>query len=176
MKNFIKIRKTGLVIAAIAALADQYTKWLALENLREGSLEILPGFFHFTLAFNRGVSFSFLGGIDTPIHLFGHQLSPSFYMPAALGLFALAASLFFIHWLGSSQKVLFQTSVGLILGGAVGNLIDRVNHGVVVDFLHFFYGNYHFPAFNVADSAICVGVALLLWDSMGQPKNGKKKR
>jgi signal peptidase II len=79
---------------------------------------------------------------------------------------AIAVTLVLLWWLRSADRPLLATAIGLVIGGAVGNIIDRVWFGAVVDFLYFHLGDHYFPAFNVADSAITIGVALLLIDSL----------
>jgi len=133
-------------------LADQITKWLVLARLRPWErLEITP-FFNVVLAFNKGAAFSFLagaGGWQTPL----------------LIAFALAAAVVVsLLLLRSPGRGLFCAGLALILGGAVGNVIDRLRFGHVVDFLDLHAGGWHWPAFNVADSAITVGAALLILD------------
>ena len=133
-------------------LADQITKWLVLARLRPWErLEITP-FFNLVLAFNKGAAFSFLagaGGWQTPL----------------LIAFALAAAIVVsLLLLRSPGRGLFCAGLALVLGGAVGNVIDRLRFGHVVDFLDLHGGGWHWPAFNVADSAITVGAALLILD------------
>jgi signal peptidase II len=140
-----------LVSLAIVA-ADQLTKWLVLERFAPGERLELTGFFNLVLAFNKGAAFSFLagaGGWQTPL----------------LVAFALAAAIVVsVLLLRSPGRSLFCAGLALILGGAVGNVIDRLRLGHVVDFLDLHAGGWHWPAFNVADSAITVGAALLILD------------
>ncbi len=134
---------------------DQYTKQLiaARFSLSE-SVELLP-FLNFTLAHNQGAAFSFLSDQD------GWQRA--FFIVVAL-----VVTLVLAAWLRRLGRGEWRTalSLSLVIGGAVGNLIDRLIHGYVIDFIDVYYGSWHWPAFNVADSAICVGVALLLLDAL----------
>jgi signal peptidase II len=146
-----RARPYFLVSLAIV-LADQITKWIVLGRLGPlDRLEITP-FFNLVLAFNKGAAFSFLagaGGWQTPL----------------LVAFALTAAVVVsVLLLRSPGRRLFCAGLALILGGAVGNVIDRLRFGHVVDFLDLHAGGWHWPAFNVADSAITVGAALLILD------------
>ncbi|SMF95823.1 signal peptidase II [Methylomagnum ishizawai] len=139
--------------AGVIAL-DQATKWLVDGSMRlYQSIELLP-FFQLTYLRNQGAAFSFLAQAG------GWQR----WFFIALGV---AASGFICYWLAKldQSKAWEAAAWALVLGGALGNLIDRSLYGYVIDFLDVFYGEWHFPAFNVADSAITVGVALLLLDS-----------
>lgn len=140
--------------------ADQLTKAWVRQSLAAGDVVVTP-FFNLVLAHNPGAAFSFLAGES------GWQR----WVFAAL---AVIASVWIAVLLRKcpSQK-LFCLALALILGGAVGNLIDRVATGLVTDFLDFHLGVHHWPAFNVADSGICVGAALLIWDALKPaPKAG----
>jgi signal peptidase II len=138
---------TGLWILIL----DQISKWSVLGMLqRRGTVELLP-FFDLQLAWNRGVSFG----------LFNHgdPLPPwVFVVVAAL----ISAGL--LTWLRKVDSVRLGVAIGAILGGAIGNSVDRLAHGAVVDFLHFHLADYSWPNFNVADSAIVIGVAIIILD------------
>lgn len=139
---------------AVVAL-DQLTKWLALVFLAgSGPLEVLP-FLNFTLVYNRGAAFGFLNRAS------GWQ--NTFFVAMAL-----IAAVYVIYLLQRQERGSRWTAAGLvlILGGAVGNLIDRLVHGYVIDFIDVYYGAWHFWAFNIADSAITVGAGLLIWDAV----------
>jgi signal peptidase II len=140
------------VLAAAIVAADQLTKWLVLARFAPGERVEVTGFFNLVLVFNKGAAFSFLAtapGWQTPL----------------LSAFALAAALIVsVLLLRSRERRLFSAGLALILGGAVGNLIDRLRFGHVVDFLDLHAAGWHWPAFNVADSAITVGAALLILD------------
>jgi signal peptidase II len=138
--------------AASAAIVviDQITKWVVLAHFAPGQrLELTP-FFNLVLVFNKGAAFSFLadaGGWQTPL----------------LVAFALGAAIIVsVLLVRSPERRLFRAGLALILGGAVGNVIDRLRFGHVVDFVDLHAGAWHWPAFNVADSAITVGAALLI--------------
>ncbi len=139
--------------AAAIVLADQLTKWLALAQLRPGEPVAVTSFFNLVLVFNRGAAFSFLA--DAP----GWQ--QPFFITVA---FVAAAVVSWMLWRQPSRRILC-VGLALILGGALGNVWDRIAYGHVVDFLDFHAFGWHWPAFNVADSAISVGAALLIADS-----------
>ena len=145
-----------LVLSGVIVLADQLTKLLILERFRFGErYGVLPGYFDLTLVFNTGAAFSFLADAG------GWQRW--FFLAIGLG-----ASAFILYLLArhGSQK-LFGLSLALILGGAIGNLIDRLLRGKVVDFLlAHWQERWFFPAFNVADAAITVGAVLLVLDEL----------
>ena len=147
-----------LWIAVLVVIADQVTKWLIRNRLGlHESLTVIPGFFDLTRVHNTGAAFGFLNPVDFP------------YKSVVLALVAVAA-LVGLAWysatLDASQRL---TRVGLafVLGGAAGNLIDRVTAGYVLDFVDIYRGDWHFWAFNVADAAINVGVALMILDLLG---------
>ncbi|MDP1682910.1 MAG: signal peptidase II [Burkholderiales bacterium] len=151
--------KRWLGISLAVIVLDQLTKLWIVGVFQYGDSLPLLSFFNLVHARNSGAAFSFLAGEG------GWQ---RFFF---IGI-ALAASLLIVHLLRKqAQERGFCFALSLILGGALGNLIDRVRFGYVIDFLDFYYAGYHFPAFNVADSAITVGAALLIWDSLH--KNAK---
>jgi signal peptidase II len=138
--------------SAAIVLADQLTKWAVLAHFAPGERRELTGFFNLVLVFNKGAAFSFLAdaaGWQTPILV-------SFALVAAVIVSVLLVR--------SPGRPLFCAGLALILGGALGNVIDRLRFGYVVDFLDVHAGAWHWPAFNVADSAITVGAALLILD------------
>jgi signal peptidase II len=141
-----------VAVAAVVLVLDQLTKLVALRRLELGIPQpVIDGFFSLTLVMNPGLAFGMLG--RTP---------PAWrWAIAALSVVALVALLSFARRMAPAGGVLSALALGLILGGAVGNLIDRARFGAVVDFLDFFWRDYHWPAFNVADSGITVGVTLL---------------
>ena len=144
-----------LWLAAAIVVADQLSKLAVVRSFAFGErLAIVPGLFDLTLVYNRGAAFSFLAGAS------GWQR----WFFTALGVGAAA----FIVWLlarHGSQR-LFAFALALILGGAIGNVIDRIARGQVVDFVLLHWQRFHWPAFNVADSAITVGVVLLVVDEL----------
>ena len=143
-----------LAIALALVLADQVSKQFVLIALAPGErIPLIPGFFDLTLLFNRGAAFSFLASAS------GWQRW--FFIAVGVGATILITWLLVRH---GGQR-LFATALSLILGGAVGNVIDRIEHGYVVDFIHVHWQQVYFPAFNIADSAITIGAILLLWDA-----------
>lgn len=170
MLNLLRDKKTALTfflgIAAVIVGLDLWTKALAVARLQqEGNLyPIIDGFFQFRLAYNKGAAFSFL------YHAGGWQRW--FFT-----VIAAVMSVVLIVWLSRVAHIKHRESLGLalILGGALGNLYDRVTLGYVVDFIDFYYQNRHFPAFNIADCGITCGAALLIWDSMFPAKQHIEK-
>lgn len=135
---------------------DQATKWLAVEYLLgRPPVEIMPGF-DLQLVYNTGAAFGMLDDAG------GWQ--NAFFIAVAA-----AISVFIVHQLRRLTRAELQIAVSyaLILGGALGNVIDRLRQGYVVDFIHWFYQDYHWPNFNIADSAICIGAVLLILDVFG---------
>ena len=147
------------VVAAAVVVADQLTKAWILDNfVLYESRTIIPGFFNLTSIRNTGAAFGLLAGSDG-------AWRPWFFGGIAVAALV-AISFLFNHY--SQKGRIFVYSLACIAGGAVGNLIDRIRFGSVVDFLDFYIGRYHWPAFNVADSAIVVGVGLFLLGSFIQ--------
>jgi len=147
------MRKWHLAIAASVVLLDRLSKWLVAKGIvLHETIQIIPGFFRFTHVENSGAAFG----------LFAESASQ--WKLAALILFSLVALAVVMILLWRNSYALTSTGVGLslILGGALGNLWDRIFDGHVVDFLEFYLGPYHWPAFNVADSAIVIGALLLM--------------
>ncbi len=143
-----------LGIATIVILLDQLTKITISKLFAYGASYSLTSFFNLVLVYNKGAAFSFLAAES------GWQR----YFFIALGI---AAALFIVYLLKRhSGQHLFCWALALILGGAIGNVIDRVMYGHVIDFLDFHVRGWHWPAFNVADSAICIGVALFVIDEL----------
>lgn len=143
-----------LAWAAVLLVADQVTKTLILDHYRLGDSTYITSFFNIVRAHNTGAAFSFLADAG------GWQR----WLFTGIG----AAATVFIVWqlrAHPGQK-LFSFSLASILGGAVGNVVDRLMHGYVVDFLQFHYAGWYFPSFNVADSAITVGAACLILDEL----------
>lgn len=137
------------LISLFVILLDQLSKGIILHYFSTDKvLEVFPCF-NLLLAYNKGVSFSFLTS-DSP------------YMPWILSAFSLVICALIVGWMRQEKDKYTRIGFALILGGAIGNVIDRVRLGAVVDFLDFYIGSYHWPAFNVADSAICIGVFLIL--------------
>ena len=140
-----------LALAALVLVLDQISKTWVLANFRLMDRQIVTSFFNLVLVFNAGASFSFLADAG------GWQ--KWFFVVLALGISLWLLSLLKKH----AHERLMPAALSLILGGAIGNVVDRLRFDAVVDFLDFHLAGYHWPAFNVADSAIFVGVALMLW-------------
>jgi len=138
---------------------DQIVKVIVLQFLHKGEVITVTPFFNLVLVYNPGAAFSFLAEAS------GWQRE--FFVAVAL-----AASAWIVWMLRSHpERTLFCVALTLVLGGAIGNLIDRLWLGAVVDFLDFHVLGYHWPAFNVADSAISCGAVLLVWDALrGEPQ------
>jgi signal peptidase II len=156
-------QKTGLAwlwLSALTILFDQISK-LAVIGKLTAYVDVIPltGFFNLVLVHNTGAAFS----------LFADQ--PGWQRFFFLGIAIAAAAVILFLLRKTASRPLFSIALALILGGALGNVIDRFRYGYVVDFLDFYLGTWHWPAFNVADSAITLGAALLIWDSL--KKDGK---
>ena len=140
------------IILAIVAI-DQLTKAWIVDSFRlYESLEVIPGFFNLVYVTNSGAAFSLLADVDSP---WRHYFFLTVGVLAVVGLTVAYLKLVKVNWY-------YCPALALIAGGAIGNLIDRIRFGAVVDFLDFYIGNYHWPAFNVADSAICIGAGMCL--------------
>jgi signal peptidase II len=138
------------VLAALVAAADQAAKALVTVSIPQyHSVQVIPGFFDLVHIYNRGAAFGFLN-------------SPDIEWQFWLFLGATALALWAILYLARNARYdpLLFTGLGLILGGAIGNLVDRLRYRAVLDFLDFYIGDWHWPAFNVADAAICMGALL----------------
>ena len=153
---------TGLIVASAVIILDQATKWWVVTIFMNPPrvVDVWP-FFSVVMVWNRGVTFGFLD--DTP---FWGQW-------AFVGL-ALAIVAVLLLWLRRAETKWRAAAIGLIIGGALGNVIDRVNYGAVADFLDFHVTGYHWPAFNFADSAITLGVAIMFFDALFKPKETVK--
>lgn len=141
------------MLALIVLVLDQITKlWVAAVMPLWTSKTVIPGFFNLVHVINKGAAFGFLSDLDT-------VWRPYFF----IGATALAIVLIFhlLRTVPREDTILFS-ALGLILGGALGNLADRIRFGAVIDFLDFYIAKYHWPAFNVADIAISIGSVLLL--------------
>ncbi len=162
------LMRRGLTIAAAVLALDQLVKWIMLDRVfgiagpwdtpiwPPPFIEVTP-FFNLVMVWNRGVSFG----------LFSHDADAMRWLLIAVAL-AITAGL--AIWLRRVDRPFVAVSIGLVIGGAIGNVIDRLRFGAVADFLDFHLFGYHWPAFNVADSAISIGVVLLLYDGLaGRP-------
>lgn len=150
-----RLFQLGLSLAPAIILLDQLSKWVILENfdmVAPRAIPVFPGF-NLVLVFNRGVSFGQMDWLG----------------PWALSVLALAISMALVFWLRKAETRLLAMALGIIIGGAIGNVIDRMRFGAVVDFVDVYIPGTdwpHWPAFNVADSAIVVGVGLIILDGL----------
>jgi len=154
-----------LWISLVVLILDQITKAAATANLEMWTpVEVIP-FFNFTLAHNTGAAFSFLADSGGWQRWF-------------FSIIAFVVSIAIVIWIKKlkPEEKQLGISLSLILGGAVGNLIDRVRFGYVVDFLDVYYDTYHWPAFNIADSAIFIGAAIMIISSFRQPSEKESKK
>lgn len=153
-----------LLVSVVVIVLDQLSKAAISSHFANGESMAVTSFFNLVLAHNFGAAFSFLddaGGLQR-------------WLFSAI---AIVASVWIIWLLRKHQsQLLFSFALSFILGGALGNLIDRIAYGYVVDFLDFYWGNYHFAAFNLADSAITCGAGLLIWDSFTGKEHGTATR
>ncbi len=141
-----------LAVIALIVFADQLTKfWITSSFSLYDSQVVIPGFFNLVYVTNKGAAFSMFASVESPLR---HYFFVSINIIAFLGLSVAAFTM-------RRDHLFYRLSFALIAAGALGNVIDRIRHGAVIDFLDFFFGSYHWPAFNVADSSICVGVAIL---------------
>ena len=150
-----------LGLAALIVLADQFTKVLILGYYKLGDSTLVTSFFNVVRVHNSGAAFSFLAGAG------GWQR----WFFTGIGI----AAAIFIVWMLKSHpgQKLFSFALACILGGAIGNVIDRSLYGYVVDFLDFHYAGWHFPAFNVADAAISIGAVCLILDEILRVRRSK---
>lgn len=142
-----------ILLASLLVIADQLTKGLVLANdvlTNGGRITIIDNFFHLIFTVNRGAALSFLADTEWGI-----------YVLTAIS-FIVGIAVAGLLWRQRYGMKLFSLTLALILGGTVGNLIDRVRMGGVVDFLDFQFGSWHFPTFNIADSSLTIGAVLLI--------------
>ncbi|MBS0539763.1 MAG: signal peptidase II [Proteobacteria bacterium] len=144
-----------MALVAATLIADQASKELLLRYLLKtgAAVQVIENFFRLVIVWNPGVSFGILGG---------DKALP----PWLLSAVAIAVCVGLFLWLRRIDRPLTCWGIGLVIGGAIGNVIDRARWGAVFDFADFHLGQWHWPAFNVADSAIVVGVGLMLIDSL----------
>jgi lipoprotein signal peptidase len=160
--------RIGLTLALVVLLADQASKWAILEVLRLPEVRHIPllaaGPFGFdlTMVWNRGVTFGMLAG-------------DAAWTQIALGLMALAIAAFLMRWMARAENRTVALALGAVVGGAVGNVIDRLRFGAVVDFLDAHAWGWHWYVFNVADAAIVVGVLTLVADALFRPSGSVKR-
>lgn len=144
----------GLSVAALVLIVDQVSKYFVLNHVLEDRLMIIyTSYFNLVKAWNTGVSFS----------MFNDKGVAGVVM---LSLLAVVIVTFLALWLRKEQSVVLQVALGFIIGGAIGNVIDRIRLGAVFDFLDFHIGESHWPAFNAADSFICIGAIIIIIHSL----------
>ena len=155
--------KPWLWLAGIIVLLDQISKWIVLGVLRPGESRYVAPFWNWVLAFNPGAAFSFLSDAG------GWQRW--FFTVVSLAVSGWILSLLRRH----CSEFRLSLALTLVLGGALGNVIDRLRFGVVVDFIQWHAAGYYWPAFNLADSAITLGAVLLVWDQLrAKPETGNE--
>lgn len=150
--QFPRLWLTGGIMGVILLAVDQLTKIWAVASFRDAPMEILP-FFNFVLVWNDGVSF----GMLREGHISG---------PLALTVLALVIMAIMAVWLTKTTRMMPFLAICSVMAGAAGNVIDRLRYGAVVDFLDFHLNDWHYPAFNVADCCVVVGIAFLLIDGL----------
>ena len=153
----------GILIALGVLVSDQITKYYVMNHvLNEQPMLEITSFFNFVYAWNTGVSFSMFSNYGT----MGTIL---------LCIAASAIVLSLVWWLYKEQIFIIRIGLGLIIGGALGNIVDRVRFGAVFDFLDFHLSGHHWPAFNVADSCICIGAVIIIVHSLIYPEKKVNK-
>ncbi|MDQ8023071.1 MAG: signal peptidase II [Moraxellaceae bacterium] len=152
-----------LLLAAVVAGLDQLTKQIVLANFTLGEVRPVTSFFDLVLVYNPGAAFSFLAD---------HSGWQRWFF---LGLAVIICSWLLVLVKRHQAEVLQPLAFSLIIGGAIGNVIDRLLHGAVVDFLFFHAGRYGWPAFNLADSAIVLGVGLMILAQWRESRSEKKE-
>ncbi len=165
------ITETGLMnrkylilsgLTTFVVLVDQITKYLVHNRFRLGeSIPLIEGFFSLTYVRNTGAAFGILATADPAFRI------PFFVIVPIIALISIG----YIFKKLPENDLKLSSALSLVVGGAIGNLIDRVYFGFVIDFLDFYWGVHHFPAFNVADSAICIGVGILMLDLLTQEES-----
>jgi len=152
---------TGMLIACVAVVLDQLSKWWLLDVVEIGNRPplVVTDFFNLVMVWNHGISFGMLSD---------HR------MPLFLIALALVIVVILTGWLAKSCDRMSMIGTGLVIGGALGNVIDRMRFGAVADFLDFHIAGMHWPAFNVADSVIFIGVVVLCIQSIIAPKNNEQ--
>lgn len=164
----------GVSLAGVVLVLDQITKWIfyawliglpfwgpAPSPLPRGTWIEVTGFFNLVTVWNFGVSFG----------MFNQGSADAAWIFAAL---AVAITVALVAWLRQAPTLLVATGLGLVIGGAIGNVVDRLRFGAVFDFLDFHAFGWHWPAFNVADVGICLGVGFLVLDALFAPKPSVK--
>lgn len=151
----------GLILAAVVIVLDQLSKWAIMELMRPPRVIGITPFFNLVVGWNRGVSFGLFNN-DSPLNAW------------VLVIVALVIVVVLMIWLSKTDRLPVVVGLGLVIGGAIGNVIDRIRFGAVFDFLDLHAFGFHWPAFNVADSAITVGALVLVVDSLFAHPEGRK--
>ena len=160
--RILAMTRLGIALALLIALLDQFTKWWVLaEVMSPPAFITLTPNLNLVVVWNRGVSFGILN-------------QSSAWVPWLLSTLTAVICLCLFIWLRRAQSKWLAVALGLIMGGALGNLVDRLRFGAVFDFLDVHLGVYHWPAFNVADTAITFGVGMLLIDTLITGSRGRK--
>ncbi len=158
MESKMRNRLMGFIFIAVTLILDQATKFYMISDIMNPPQLIqVTSFFNFTLAWNTGVSFS----------LFDSYGDVGTYV--LLVVSGIISFVFFV-WLWRSKNHWLSAGIGMVIGGALGNIIDRIRYGAVMDFIDFHYELYHWPAFNLADTFICVGVVFIFIESFLESK------
>lgn len=157
-----KSKLYGILIALLVITIDQITKAAVMDRIETGQIAVAP-FFNIVLVWNRGISFGMLthGAVG----------------PLVFAAFSIVIAGMFSVWMWRASHKWLAAAIGAVIGGALGNAIDRLRFGAVVDFLDFHASGWHWPAFNIADSAICVGIAFVIADGLFfEPKRKGSQR
>ena len=155
--NFTQRSRYLLIILSLIIIGvDQFTKYIVRSNFKLYETKVvINNFWNWTLAYNKGAAFSFLAD------------SEGAWPKIFFGVIAFIVAIWIINYiLRKNYSIITGLSLAFILGGAVGNLIDRILRGEVTDFIQWYYANYYWPAFNLADSFICVGVVLMILEGI----------
>ena len=142
------------VISFVVVILDQITKLLVVNRIQQGEvLQIIPNFLNLVLTYNKGIAFGLMSNL------------PDVWRQIAINGSTLLAVVVIVYFLCRHYKndSIAHFAIAMILGGAIGNVIDRFFYGQVVDFIDAYYSTWHWPAFNIADSAVCMGVFILLF-------------
>lgn len=156
------IKQTAITVAFTTLILDQITKIFVLTYIATTRIELLP-FFNLVLVWNKGVSF-------------GMFQQGSAYGAYLLSGFSLLIVAFFIYWLSKIKDLYLAIAMGMVIGGAIGNVIDRIRFRAVVDFLDFHLYGWHYPTFNIADSCIVLGILYIVLDGLFRKEEKKEDK
>ncbi len=160
-----EVLRLALGLAAIILVLDQASKWVILSQVMAPPRVVeITGFFNLVLTYNTGVSFGLFGGASAA------------WKPWVLGGLAVVVSAGLLYWLARQPERLLGLAVGFVVGGALGNAVDRAHQPGVVDFLDFHLAGWHWPAFNLADSSIFLGVVILVFDGLFRGRDRSNNR